>query len=107
MIRTLILFTLKVHPLPSLAAIWRQNKLDASALLALFTARAQQHGKRFDSAHGDGFQVAHDNDGRTPDLVLGHVLDQARADGTRLIFADVDGFDVERVGFGVLFDYIT
>lgn len=101
---TLVYLPLKEHPLTRRTPLRRQHKLDAASLFPVLAAGTQQHGKRLDTAHRHRLQVAHDNDGRTADLVFGHVLDEARADGARLGFADVDGFDVERVGFGVLLD---
>lgn len=48
-----------------------------------------------------------DDNGSSPDLILRHVFDKSRTDCSGLYFSDVDGLDVQTIGFGVFLDYTS
>lgn len=101
---TFILFTLKVDPLTRLTSLWRKNKLHTTFLLTIPGARTEKHGVTLDAPHGHGLEVANHHNGRSANLILGHVLDQTRADCSRLGLSDIDGLNVKRVGIRVSLD---
>lgn len=84
-----------------MTSLWRKDKLHATFLLTILGARTEKHGETLDAPHGHGLQVANHYNGRTANFILGHVLDETRADCSGLGLSDIDGFDIKRVGIRV------